>query len=32
MHYKKYVLFRLCTSLDWDKDGDVLAVTQDKNG
>jgi WD repeat-containing protein 19 len=22
----------LCTSLDWDKDGDVLAVTQDKNG
>jgi WD repeat-containing protein 19 len=22
----------LCTSLDWDRDGDVLAVTQDKNG
>ena len=23
---------RLCTSLDWDKDGDVLAITQDKSG
>ena len=23
---------RLCTCLDWDKDGDVLAVTQDKTG
>ena len=23
---------RLCTSLDWDKDGDALAVAQDKNG
>jgi WD repeat-containing protein 19 len=22
----------LCTSLDWDRDGDVLAVTHDKNG
>ena len=22
----------LCTSLDWDKDGDVLAVANDKNG
>lgn len=27
-----FVLFSLCTCLDWDKDGDVLAVTQDKNG
>lgn len=23
---------RLCTSMDWDKDGDTLAVSQDKNG
>ena len=23
---------RLCTSLDWDKDGDALAVAQDMNG
>ena len=23
---------RNCTSLDWDKDGDVLAVANDKNG
>jgi WD repeat-containing protein 19 len=22
----------LCTSLDWDKDGDVLAIIQDKTG
>ena len=22
----------LCTSLDWDRDGDVLAVANDKNG
>lgn len=22
----------VCTSMDWDKDGDILAVTQDKNG
>lgn len=26
-------LFRsLCTGLDWDKDGDVLAIIQDKSG
>ena len=25
-------LFSLCTSMDWDKDGDMLAVTQDRNG
>lgn len=22
----------VCTSMDWDKDGDVLAITQDKSG
>jgi len=26
------VLPGLCSSMDWDKDGDVLAVTHDKNG
>ena len=26
------IFCRLCTCLDWEKDGDVLAVTQDKNG
>jgi len=25
-------VFRLCTFLDWDKDGELLAVTQDKSG
>ena len=25
-------LIRLCTCLDWDKDGDVLSITQEKNG
>ena len=23
---------RFCTSLDWDKDGDILTVAHDKNG
>ena len=27
-----YFILRTCTSLDWDKDGDVLAVANDKNG
>ena len=22
----------LCTGLDWDKDGDILAIIQDKTG
>ena len=26
------IMLRLCTCLDWDKDGDVLAITQEKNG
>lgn len=25
-------MFRLCTSLDWDKDGDLLAATQERSG
>ena len=24
--------FRLCTGMAWDKDGDTLAIIQDKNG
>ena len=31
-HCNYYFSTSLCTSLDWDRDGDVLAVTQDKNG
>ena len=27
-----YVACRLCTSLDWDKDGDLLAATQERSG
>ena len=26
------LLCRFCTSLDWDKDGDILTVAHDKNG
>ena len=26
------VFFRPCTCLDWDKDGDILAITQENNG
>ncbi len=27
-----FFFFRLCTSLDWDKDGDLLTVANDKSG
>lgn len=27
-----HVLFRFCTGMAWDKDGDTLAIIQDKNG
>ena len=27
-----YFIDSFCTSLDWDKDGDILTVAHDKNG
>ena len=29
---RMHFLFRLCTGLAWDKDGDTLAIIQDRSG